>query len=443
MAEPIKLLKAQAELYYGKKPAGKKSDYRGIYCGRAGGKSYILSLMSAQGMLMGKNIMIFAQDYECLQKNLIQPITEFLDAWKVSYKLIGGAHNNIDVSNLKGGTSHCYGFTYENYKKARGRTKVAIQVYDELAQAPADIFVATAACSRDCGFDPMTLFGSTPLKGTYWDKWVNELIKDGYPIVTHGGIYENDHVTEAEIEQMERAFKGMDEQFIRQELYGEIIDGDTKFMVFTNDCFGRKFTTEYGFRSMGIDCSGSGRDYNVFYVVDDRHVLHKRKVQRANTFEMNAIARELISKYDIKQVNIDMTGGFGQGLYDMLELSANLGTFELNGINFGQAALDKDHYLNARAEMYFTTAKICRDTFSFPEDDEELREQCRAVQFECCGTGKTKLIDKEVIKGMVGGSPDSSDAFCLAHYLRHIYKQSTGLGEDALYRDDAEHKIGW
>lgn len=154
---------------------------------------------------------------------------------------------------------------------------------------------------------------------------------------------------------------------------------------------------------------------------------------------MNAIARELIAKYDVKQVNIDMTGGFGQGLYDMLELSANLGNFELNGINFGQSALDKEHYLNARAEMYFITAKNCRDTFCFPEDDEELREQCRAVQFECCG--KTKLIDKEVIKGMVGGSPDSSDAFCLAHYLRHIYKQSTGLGEDALYRDDDDHKI--
>lgn len=437
MPEPIKLLKAQAELYYGKKPTGKLSDYRGIYCGRAGGKSFILSLMSAQALLTGKNIMIFAQDYECLQKNLILLIQEFFDAWHVNYKLLGGAHNNIDVTALNGKITHCYGFTYENYKKARGRTKVAVQVYDELAQAPADIFVATAACSRDCGFDPITLFGSTPLKGTYWDKWVGDLIKDGYPIVTHGGIYENDHVTKAEIEQMERAFKGMDEQFIRQELYGEIIDGDTKFMVFTNDCFGRAFTTGYGFRSLGIDCAGMGRDYNVFYVVDDRHVLEKKKVQKANTFEMNAIARELIHKYDVKQVNIDMTGGFGQGLYDML---SPIDYIEVNGVNFGQAAYDSKSYLNARAEMYFVTAKHCRDTFCFPTDDEELREQCRATTFESCGTGKTKLVEKEVIKGMVGGSPDASDAFCLAHYLRDRYI-GANQSEDALYNE--ENHIGW
>ena len=435
MSKEIKLLKSQAELYYGKKPEGKLSDYRGIYCGRAGGKSFILSLMGAKGMLTGRNIMIFAQDYECLQKNLINPICDFLNDWHVKYKLEGSAHNNIELVALNGQKVHCYGFTYENYKKARGRTKVAMQIYDELAQAPADIFVATAACSRDCGFDPITLFGSTPLKGTYWDRWVNELIKDGYPIVTHGGIYENEHVTKAEIEQMERAFKGMDEQFIRQELYGEIIDGDVKFQVFTADCFKRRNYFDRGWRSMGIDCAGMGRDYNVFYIVDDNHVIFKYKVQKANTFEMNALARKFIHQYDVKQVAIDMTGGFGQALFDNLSLMNGI---DIWGINFGQAAFDKEHYLNARAEMYFEAARDCREEFSFPEDDDELKEQCKSQQFETTGQGKTKLMEKELIKGMIGGSPDCSDAFVLARYCRKRYRNPS-IGVDEMY----DGKIGW
>lgn len=427
MAEPIKLLESQAELYYGKKPEGKLSDYRGIYCGRAGGKSFILTLMGSQALVMGKNIMVFAQDYECLQQNLLNQMKEFFDSWNVDYKVSGKAQQNIIV-NVNGRKTTCYGFTYENYKKARGRTKIAMQIYDELAQAPADIFVATAACSRDCGFDPMTLFGSTPLKGTYWDKWVKELIADGYPIVTHGGIYENDHVSDAEIEQMERAFKGMDEQFIRQELYGEIIDGDVKYQVFTSDCFGRTYWDSRGIVSMGIDLAGQGRDNNVFYVVDDVHVLHKYKIQKATTFELNAIARRLIAQFGVRQVVIDMTGGFGQGLYDMLSTMKHI---QVIGVNFGQAPkkqkdTEKGHiieraYLNARAEMYFEAAQKCRDEFSIPKDDNELDEQLRAQQFEITSSGKVKLIEKEAIAGMVGGSPDSSDAFCLALYMRDKY----------------------
>ena len=438
MSKEIKLLPAQAELYFGKRSEGKLSDYRGIYCGRAGGKSFILSLIACKHLIEGRNIMIFAQDYECLQKNLINPMIEFLDSWHAQYHLEGAAHNNITVTNLKGSSSICYGFTYENYEKARGRTKVATQIYDEIAQAPPDIFVATAACSRDCGYEPMTLFGSTPLKGTYWDKWVKQLKDEGYPIVTHGGIDENTHVTAAEKEQMKRAFQGMDEQFIRQELYGEIIDGDIKFQVFTHNCFNKPFTAPRGFVSMGIDVSGMGRDYNVFYVVDDTHIIDKFKVQKANTFELNAIARRLISKHNVELVTIDMTGGFGQGLYDML--STVKSHCRVIGVNFGQRAKDKgleghrgiDKYANARAEMYFNAAELCKAGFSINNNDEELIEQLKSQQFEACGAGKVKLMEKELIKGMIGGSPDCSDAFCLALYMREGFV-SGSYQEDSLY----------
>lgn len=424
MAKEIKLLQAQAELYYGKRPEGKLSDYRGIYCGRAGGKSFILSLMADQDLVMGKNIMVFAQDYECLQQNLLNPMKEFLDDWKVPYKVTGKAGQNLLVM----GRSKCYGFTYENYKKARGRTKIATQVYDEIAQAPEDIFVVTAACSRDCGFEPKTLFGSTPLQGTYWDDWVKELIRDGYPIVTHGGIYENSHVTKAEIEQMERAFKGMDEAFIRQELYGEIIDSGSKFKVFPLSCFNKTLKAPSGIPSMGVDCAGSGRDYNVFYVVDDNHIIDKYKIQQADLFTMHSIANSMINKHGVRQVSIDTTGGFGNGLMDILKLNNRLQVF---GVNFGQAAYDSDSYANARAEMFFEFAKACNDGFCVTE--EEVKKQMCSLTFEMTRGGKTQLVEKDVIKKILGVSPDCADALALAYYNRS--RMSLVSGErNAMYK---------
>ena len=156
----------------------------------------------------------------------------------------------------------------------------------------------------------------------------------------------------------------------------------------------------------------------MFYVIDDVHILEKVKIQKADSFEMNNIARGLIQKYNVRQVTVDGTGGYGQAIYDFLKLDPSL---QVYFTNFGQAAEDHEHFANARAEMFFRLAEAMK--LEFRLDDAETEEELRIISSDVNVSGKCLLVSKDVIKKVLQRSPDSSDALALAYYNRR--KMST------------------
>lgn len=399
----------------------------GLYCGRGTGKSWVMHNKSGIALANGENVLYLTPTNSLLRKQMMPRICATLRSWGLE-----PTWNKSDESiTVAGSPGTLWGASYINYDEVcRGIDGVSTVCYDELAKAEDidDLFAAVVPTMRGAKFDPQSIFASTPRKGSQCDRMI--LKGQLGRVVTGATIDNNTHVSEKERANMKSFLKG---DLFKQEIEGLILTGDVECAVFPQECWGRLWQPPKGTPSMGIDCAGNGRDYNVFYVIDDVHVLEKLKIEKADTYEMNTIARQLIAKYGVRQVCVDGTGGYGQGIYDMLKIDPSL---EVHFINFGQRAEDSDHYANARAEMYVRLADGMRKEFRL--DDAETEEELRILSSEVTAGGRQLLIDKETIKKVLGRSPDSSDALALAYYMRKNLLQVYST-TDSLY--DESHRM--
>lgn len=401
----------------------------GMYCGRGTGKSWVMHNKAGIALANGENVLYLTPTNSLLRKQMMPRICGVLRGWGLE-----PTWNKSDESiTVAGSAGTLWGASYINYDEVcRGVDGVSTVCYDELAKAEDidDLFAAVVPTMRGAKFDPQSIFASTPRKGSQCDRMI--LKGQLGRVVTGATIDNNTHVSEKERANMKSFLKG---DLYKQEIEGLILTGDVECAVFPHECWGRLWQPPKGVPSMGIDCAGNGRDYNVFYVIDDVHVIEKIKVEKADTYEMNTIARSLIAKYGIRQVSVDGTGGYGQGIYDFLKIDPSLEVFF---VNFGQRAEDAEHFANARAEMYVRLANGMRKEFRL--DDAETEEELRILSSEITAGGRQLLIDKETIKKVLGRSPDSSDALALAYYHRN--KLASILVEtDSLY-DSSRRMFG-
>ena len=394
----------------------------GMYSGRGVGKSWVMHNKACIALASGENVLYLTPTNSLLRKQMMPRMLSTLRSWG----LTATWNKSDETISVDGSTGILWGASYRNYDDVcRGADGVSTVCYDELAKADdlPLLFAAVAPTMRGAKFEPQTIYATTPRKGSQCDRMVlnNELGR----VVTGATIDDNTHVSEAERENMKRFLKG---DLYRQEIQGQILSGDIESAVFTSDCFGRMWQPPRGIPSMGIDCAGHGRDYNVFYVIDDVHILEKVKIQKADSFEMNSIARGLIQKYGIRQVTVDGTGGYGQAIYDFLKLDPSL---QVYFTNFGQAAEDSAHFANARAEMFFRLAEAMK--LEFRVDDAETEEELRIISSDVNVSGKCILVSKDVIKKVLQRSPDSSDALALAYYNRKKMS-SIDIAPNSLYK---------
>lgn len=203
-------------------------------------------------------------------------------------------------------------------------------------------------------------------------------------------------------EQIE-IYGGRDNPICRAQVFGELMPEDVNdYCVFFDTHPGQLHEV-----CLGGDLSGAGRDYNVFVVCDGERILEVRKIRKSDTFTLCNTIRSLVERWGVKRIRLDGTGGFAQGIADILSVEYDF----VESVNFGERAYDSDHYANARAEMYFNLAH------NLPEGiTDEMREEMKVTGWIINRSGKTQLIEKEVIKKLLGRSPDALDALALACY---------------------------
>lgn len=374
----------------------------GIAGSRSCGKTIYLSVEAFLALIQGKRVMVMAQNYKSLKLNIFREIkNRFQEAGLIPEV------NSSDMT-IKFGNGELIGFTYESIDSTRGMTEVSLLLLDELAYAPPNLLATVAPCLRGAGGSRIR-FGTSPKKGSIWNKWFRDtsVEKDLFTAT----MFENTELDEEDYELQKKAIK--DEMQYRQEILGEILDDDVEFGIIKATDYPMQRKAAHGIRKMGIDCAGSGADNNVFTVVDDAGILEEVKIQIADTFKMFSIAQELIKKWDIRRINIDVTGGFGNGAYDMLK--ANYKNIIINGVNFGGKPKDEKRFVNARAEMYFDGTDRIRDD-GFYVDDPMIKEELQFTTYDINSAGKVLLCPKSVIKELIGRSPDSADALMLALY---------------------------
>lgn len=375
----------------------------GLVGSRACGKSIYMSVEAFLEIIAGKRVIVMAQNYKSLKINIFREIVNrFREA---------GLTPTVNYSemSIKWGKGELFGFTYAAIDSTRGATEVSLLLLDELAYAPPDLLATVSPCLR--GADGSRIrFGTSPKKGSIWNKWFKDtsVEKDLFTAT----MFDNTELSEEDYELQKKAIK--DDMQYRQEILGEILDDDVEFGIIHAADYPMQKLASAGIRRLGIDCAGSGCDNNVFVVSDTTGILDQVKIQIADTYRMFSQAKELIERFDVKFVAVDCTGGFGNGLYDMLQNAYKNTTVKIHAVNFGSKSTRPD-YANARTDMYFNLVERIRDN-GFWVGDPLIREELQYVTYDINAAGKTFLCPKSTIKALIGRSPDTADALALSQY---------------------------
>lgn len=160
---------------------------------------------------------------------------------------------------------------------------------------------------------------------------------------------------------------------------------------------------DYAFaaRVLGVDVARYGDDRTVIF---PRQGLcansHTPKILRnANTDEIAGHVARMYDDWDADHIFIDDTGGWGAGSIDAL---IKLG-YPVTPVNSSSKAFNP-RYMNKRAEMAFEAAEWVKSGGGLPDIPELVREATAATYF--FNAGRLQLIDKDMIKKLIGCSPD-------------------------------------
>ena len=141
-----------------------------------------------------------------------------------------------------------------------------------------------------------------------------------------------------------------------------------------------------------------GREIPHYYTFDDMDEMR-----------LVGLLINLIDKHNPAMVNIDV--GLGYGTVDRLH---ELGYKNVNGVHFGELAIERDIYANKRAEMWCTLAKwLEKPDINIPDNDDLQADLASVPDIIPTSDGACRLVSKEKIKKEYGRSPDIGDAVAL------------------------------
>ena len=370
-----------------------------LLAGRATGKSYVASIAAAMNMLMGKRLIVFAQTFSSLQRNIFAEIVNRLDEWKVSYNY------NKSSMIISVGNGICYGYSYENIESVRGLTNISVCIADEIALAPIPevFFAAVSPVMRGPNIIPKFYALTTPRGGSTW----NELFKtdSSWDIIT-ATTFDNTFLSSESIQLMKES---LTVEMQQQELYGQLLDMQVENAIIDID---KVNTVPNGSDEQyycGIDFARYGSDSTCIVIRNGYSIVEIKKMNNADTDEIVNTYLTLCKKYNPIMTAIDSTGGYDIGFYDRLKHTNK----EIQEVNFGSAS-DDGICANKRSFIYFNLASALENGFAI--DDNEMRQALRYTTWSLTANGKRILTPKDNIKRIIGHSPDSLDALALSFY---------------------------
>ena len=164
----------------------------------------------------------------------------------------------------------------------------------------------------------------------------------------------------------------------------------------------------------GIDIAREGDDSSVFTVRQGSKVIYTDSWAKTDLMETTGLILTKLDKWGVapRNVNLDAVG-VGAGVYDRLREQKVM----VNAIIAGGEPMDKEHYINSRAEMYDNLRKRFEaGTISIP-DDQDLIAQLSSIRFKIASDKKLQIISKEDMKRIYHlKSPDKADSLALCFY---------------------------
>lgn len=169
---------------------------------------------------------------------------------------------------------------------------------------------------------------------------------------------------------------------------------------------------------IGLDVAAGGADLNVLTHVAETELGNYVIVDIKDWSEpdlMKTVGRSFayMVKHKITNGKFDDTAlvGVADRLREVVEEKKM--DIEIQGINFGRSALDKNQYANAKAEMYGNMTWMFKENKIHIPDHPELKEQLDLLRYKHTSAGKFMYDDELEQK-----SPDFADSLALALYER-------------------------
>lgn len=368
------------------------------------GKSYALSIWIVLQCLKNPGIrgIIIAQNYRALTLVLIREIKNRCNEFGITIE-----HNKSNNELVFPNDSILYGFSAESPDAVLGLTEISLLAIDEAAYTNEEIYNNARDRMRGSKYPSRVRLISSP-SNTRVQNWFSTICKLHSDKVIHATAFDNPFTSQSfKDELVERYGEGT--PLYRQQVLGEIFDADVVSQIIKRSDFRQDKTANDNVYYLGMDCAGLGNDKDMFVVVDKYGMVEYKELQVGDLFQKSSIATQLYDKYKVKMCNIDGTGGYGQGLYDLLQSKSYTSTL----INFAQKAFDPDNYPNARTEMYLELAKAVKEGFWV---NDQVKEELLAQSVFINNKGQQQLVPKEEVKEILGHSPDLCDAVALAVY---------------------------
>ncbi|MDD4519886.1 MAG: phage terminase large subunit [Alphaproteobacteria bacterium] len=162
---------------------------------------------------------------------------------------------------------------------------------------------------------------------------------------------------------------------------------------------------------IGVDIARFGSDKSAFVYRKGRSCFKYELLSSQDTVDIANRLTALIYEVHPHKIFLDL-GNSGAGVYDILN---DRGFSEIVvGINFGAKAIQKDRYVNKRAEMWdgirlWLSGKLPVELL----EHEGVLSDLISVQKKYDSYGRLQLESKDELKKRLGHSPDIGDALAL------------------------------
>ena len=382
-----------------------------LQTGVGAGKSRALAWWCIYRAMKGERILAVAQNYRALMEVLFREIQIVCAQLGIEFD----ENKSAKVIRIGGGA--IYGATGDNPKGILGFTDFTCAVFDEAAYLPEEVY--HFVCDRLRGEDidePMMRFTSSPSNEPS-ATWFRKLCAENPQCVIRASSLDNAFTSKKYKLSLIKRY-GIGTNLYRQQVLGEFLDSDLEDTLFTHDvieavhsrsaesCFMDEFAV------IGLDCARFGGDYTVGVLRIGKRVVRIIRAQNTDTGKQADIVIKLNDELKNMGIKLDcvcVDAAYGSGVIDMLRA---LG-YKVIEVSFAGEASQKQFY-NARAEMYFTALDWLKEGGYYADD--ELDADLSAQRYMLDDGGKFRLIPKEMIKKLLGRSPDTSDAFALTFY---------------------------
>jgi len=225
---------------------------------------------------------------------------------------------------------------------------------------------------------------------------------------------DNPSVTQDYIDQL----KKRDKVTVQRLLYGNfefdddpsaLMDYDSICNIFHND------EVEEGMKFITCDIARFGKDKTTIFVWSGFRVIHIETIQKGDLVFTSNTIHQVAAKYYVERSNIIVDeDGVGGGVVDMLRCKGFVSN--KSPIKRGNG----DHnYNNLKSQCYFMLAKFVNERRIWVQTDnnnikDELMQELEVVKKDnLYKDGKNAVLKKEVVKDMIGRSPDYSDALMM------------------------------